>query len=329
MKIGVFSSKAYDRDYLTKANHAFGFELDFLESKLTHETIALAEPFDVVSVFVNDILDAKVLDNLKQFGIRHVALRCAGFNNLDLNHAREIGLTVSRIPAYSPEAVAEHTLALMMSLNRKIHKAYNRVKENNFNLEGLLGFNFCGRTIGVVGTGKIGAAVSNIMLGLGCKVVAYDPFPSQSLMDKGVKYLSFSALLQTSDVVTLHCPLTDKNQHLINAQAIDMMKNGVMLINTSRGGLVDTKAVIQGLKNRQIGFLGLDVYEMESEFFFQDLSAEIIQDDILVRLSGFPNVVITGHQGFFTHEAMEQIANTTLANINDVVNNTTNPDTFL
>ena len=329
MKIGVFSSKSYDREYLTAANQNYDFDIEFLESKLTRETLALADPFDVVSVFVNDELDKTVLDYLKQKGLRHIALRCAGFNNLDLSHAHQIGISVSRIPAYSPQAVAEHTLALMMSLNRKIHKAYNRVKENNFNLEGLLGFNLAGKTIGVVGTGMIGRAVCQIMKGIGCNVVAYDPFPCQEMKTLGVDYVSFETLLSISDVITLHCPLSDKNQHLINTEAIERMKDGVMLINTSRGGLVDTKAVIQGLKSRKIGFLGLDVYEMESEFFFQDLSSEIIQDDVLVRLSGFPNVVITGHQGFFTHEAMEQIASTTLANIDCIRKNQINPDTFL
>lgn len=329
MRIAVFSTKQHDRDYLTEGNRAFGFDFEFLETRLDHTTIGLVQPYDVVSVFVNDIVDKQVLDTLKSHHINHVALRCAGFNNVDLNYAKSLGIAVSRVPAYSPEAVAEHTVALMMTLNRKTHKAYNRVKENNFSLRGLLGFNFHGKTAGIIGTGKIGSSVIKILQGLGCSILCYDPQPSQSLCDAGAEYVDMPSLLQRSDIISLHCPLFESNRHLIDSHAITLMKHGVMLINTSRGGLVDSDAIIHGLKSKKIGYLGLDVYEMESELFFEDLSTEIVQDDTFTRLAGFPNVLITGHQGFFTHEALTQIAATTLNNIHQFSQGKTNPEGFL
>ena len=329
MKIGVFSSKSYDQKYLRECNGNHGFTLEFLESKLNHETMALTSKYDAISVFVNDVLDKKVLDTLKQNKVEHIALRCAGFNNVDVRYARELGISVSRVPAYSPEAVAEHTVGLMMTLNRKIHKAFNRVKENNFSLEGLIGFNFHGKVAGIVGMGQIGRAVAKILTGMGCKVLCYDPFPDKSLESENCSYVALETLFAESDIITLHCPLCEQNQHMINYQTIDSMKTGVMLINTSRGALVNTKAVIAGLKSKKIGYLGLDVYEMESELFFEDLSCEIIQDDVFDRLSGFPNVIITGHQGFFTHEALMAIAMTTLQNLQYFFAGKVNEQTFL
>ena len=329
MKIGVFSSKSYDEQYLIECNGNHGFTLEFLESRLNHETMALTAQYDAISVFVNDVLDKTVLDTLKANNVEHIALRCAGFNNVNLKYAREIGISVSRVPAYSPQAVAEHTVGLMMTLNRKFHKAFNRVKENNFSLDGLIGFNFYGKCVGVIGTGKIGKAVIQIMLGLGCKVLCYDPYPDESLPGANCQYVSLDTLLAESDIITLHCPLSEENQHMIDYQSIDMMKPGVMLINTSRGALINSKAIIAALKSKKIGYLGLDVYEMESELFFEDHSFEIMQDDVFDRLSGFPNVVITGHQGFFTHEALTEIARTTLQNLQYFFAGKVNVQTFL
>lgn len=314
-KVAVFSSKSYDKKYITIASQGFDISFDFFKSRLTEETARLAKGYEALCLFVNDIADQAILKALHNQGVRHIALRCAGFNNVDLNAAKNLGISISRVPAYSPEAVAEHSLALMMTLNRRIHKAYNRVRENNFSLDGLLGFNFNGKQIGIVGTGQIGAALAKIMLGLGCRVICYDPYPNSHLSDFGCQYHPLEFVLANSDIISLHCPLTEQSLHMINQQSIDTMKQGVMLINTSRGALVDTKSLINALKSKKIGFLGLDVYEMESEIFFEDLSSEIMQDDVFDRLSGFPNVLITGHQGFFTHEALTEIAQTTLQNL--------------
>jgi D-lactate dehydrogenase len=252
---------------------------------------------------------------LADTGIRLIALRSAGFNNVDLKAARELGLTVARVPAYSPHAVAEHTIALLLALNRKIHRAYNRVREGNFALDGLLGFDLYGKTVGVVGTGKIGAIVARILMGFGCEVIAVDPYPNENCISSGVRYVTWEQLCASSDIITLHCPLTPATRHLVDAAALKKMKRGVMLINTSRGAVIDTRAVIDGLKNNTIGNLGLDVYEEEADLFFEDLSEHFIADDVFARLLTFPNVLVTGHQAFFTTEALRNIAETTIANI--------------
>jgi D-lactate dehydrogenase len=315
MNIAVFSTKSYDRTFFEAANAGHGHTLVYFEPRLTQTTCTLAAEFPVVCAFVNDQLDAPVLRRLAQQGTRLIALRCAGFNNVDLAQAQALGLTVARVPAYSSHAVAEHTVGLILALNRKIHRAHARVREGNFSLDGLLGFDLCQRTVGVVGTGKIGALVAQIMHGFGCRILAYDPFPSATCQALGVQYVSLDELFVTADIVTLHVPLTPETSYLIDAQALSQMKPGVMLINTSRGALIDTRAVIQALKSGNIGYLGLDVYEEEAELFFEDLSDRMIHDDVFTRLLTFPNVIITGHQGFFTAEALTNIAETTLANV--------------
>ncbi len=320
-KVAVFSSKPYDQKSFTQVLPS-DLEMEFFETRLTQNSVGLAKGFDAVCVFVNDELNANVLQQLSDMNIKGIALRCAGFNNLDLTHYQQLELKAARVPAYSPEAVAEHTVAMMMTLNRKLHKAYNRTKEDNFSLNGLLGFNIHNKTVGLIGTGKIGLATAKIMKGFGAKVVAYDPYPSDMNKQIGFDYVDLNTLLSSSDVISLHCPLTDDTHHIIDQQAISQMKQGVMLINTSRGGLVDTNCVIAALKNGQIGHLALDVYEQESELFFEDLSTSIVQDDVFQRLLTFPNVLITGHQGFFTEEALEQIAATTIYNLQCFANGT-------
>lgn len=315
MRIAVFSTKPYDRTYLEAANTAHDHELRFFEARLTPETSALAASFAAVCVFVNDQLDAPVLSEIARQGVRVIALRCAGFNNVDLATAQALGLTVVRVPSYSPAAVAEHTVGLMLTLNRKIHRAYNRVREGNFALEGLLGFTLYERTVGIVGTGQIGTLVARILHGFGCRILAHDPFPNPDCEALGVRYVSLAELFSASDIVTLHCPLTPETHHLVNAHAIHQMKPGVMLINTGRGALIDTRAVIAALKSKKLGYVGIDVYEEEADLFFEDLSEEVIQDDVFARLLTFPNVLITGHQGFFTAEALQNIAETTLSNL--------------
>jgi D-lactate dehydrogenase len=314
MDIAVFSNKPYDRQFLDTAA-AGRHRLTYLEARLTPVTALLAQGCGAVCAFVNDQIDKPVLAEFERLGIRLVALRSAGFNNVDLDAAIQHGVTIARVPAYSPEAVAEHAVALILSLNRHIHRAYARVREGNFALEGLLGFNLHGRSVGVIGTGQIGTAVSRIMLGFGCHVLAYDPFPNPLLIDLGVAYRSLPDVLAASDIVTLHCPLMPATRHLIDAEAIRQMRHGVMLINTSRGAIIDTPAVIEGLKAGRIGHLGLDVYEEEAGLFFEDRSAKMIRDDVFARLLTFPNVLVTGHQGFFTTEALTAIADTTIANI--------------
>ncbi len=319
MKVAVFSTKPYDRLFLEQANQKitakYRHELSFFQPRLDAQTSALAQGFEAVCAFVNDVLDRPTLENLHQQGVKLIAMRCAGYNNVDLETAQELGLTIVRVPAYSPYAVAEHAIALMLTLNRKIHKSYNRVREGNFALNGLLGFDLHNRVVGIVGTGKIGRIAGAILHGFGCQILAYDPYPNQEFGDRYANYVDFEDLLTVSDIVTLHCPLTADNHHLINDKAISLMKPGVMLINTSRGALIDTQAVIKGLKSSQIGYLALDVYEQEADLFFEDLSGEIIQDDVFERLLTFPNVIITGHQAFFTKEALNNIAETTLGNI--------------
>jgi D-lactate dehydrogenase len=316
MRIAMFSTKSYDQHYFERANseHAHGHEITFLEPRLLAHTTALAAGYPAVCAFVNDQLDAEVLARLHEHGTTLVALRSAGFNHVDLEAADALGLTVVRVPAYSPYAVAEHALALILGLNRRIFRAYNRVREGNFSLEGLLGFDLNGKTVGVIGTGKIGVIFARIMTGLGCRVIAYDPHPNADA-ERLVEYVPLGELFARADVISLHCPLTPDTHHLIDDDAVAQMKDGVMLINTSRGRLVDTRAVIEGLKSGRIGHLALDVYEEEEDLFFQDLSDRVIQDDAFSRLLTFPNVLITGHQGFFTEEAITSIAETTLANV--------------
>lgn len=316
MKIAVFSAKRYDREFLTAANPG-RHVLRFFEPHLTAETASLAAGFDAVCVFVNDTLDASVLESIAAVGVKLIALRCAGFNNVDLSAAHRLGMAVVRVPAYSPYAVAEHAVALILALNRKIHRAYNRVREGNFALEGLLGFDIHGRTVGVVGTGRIGAVFAHIMTGFGCKVLCYDPFPAPEKLPHAARLVTLEEIYQESDILSLHCPLTPQNHHLINASTLDEMKDGVMIINTSRGALLDTPAVISALKSGKVGALGLDVYEEEGDLFFEDLSSRIIPDDVFTRLLTFPNVLITGHQAFFTREALENIAHTTMSNIGE------------
>lgn len=315
MKVAVFSTKSYDRRFLEAANREGRHELLFLEARLSLQTAPLALGAPVVAAFVNDQLDAEVLKLLAQQGAQLIALRSAGFNHVDLPCAEALGLPVVRVPAYSPHGVAEHTIGLILSLNRKIHRSFNRVREGNFSLEGLLGFDLCGKTAGVIGTGKIGAIVARILSCIGCRVLAYDVQPNPDCEKIGVSYVSVDELLTRSDIITLHCPLTPETHHLIDDAAVGKMKKGAMVINTSRGGLVDAEAVVAGLKSGVIGSLGLDVYEEEGDLFFEDLSQEVIQDDVFMRLLTFPNVLITGHQAFFTQEAMQKIAETTIANI--------------
>lgn len=324
MKIAFFSAKPYDKSFFERYNKDYNFEFTFFETHLgPHIVNAVEEDTPVVCVFVNDRLTAEVMEALAAKGVKIIALRCAGFNNVALEAAKKLGIRVCRVPAYSPEAVAEHAVAMLLTLNRKTHKAYNRVREQNFSLNGLLGFNLHGKTVGVIGTGKIGKAFCKIMLGFGCRVLAYDPFPVEI---PGVEYLPFNEVLQAADVLSLHCPLTADNHHLINQETITLMKKGVTLINTSRGNLINTNDVIEGLKSGQIDLLGIDVYEQEEKLFFKDLSDSIILDDTIQRLMSFPNVLITGHQAFFTEEALSQIANITLNSIDQLLKGVTPED---
>ncbi len=312
MDVAVFSAKPHDRMFLSKANAGL-HRLAFVDARLSPETASLAG--EVVCAFVNDDLGAPVIALLAERGVRLIALRCAGFNQVDLGAARDAGIAVARVPAYSPHAVAEHAAALILTLNRKTHRAYNRVREGNFALEGLLGFDLHGKTVGIVGTGLIGLVLARIMTGFGCTVIAADPVVNPECQAIGVRYLPVADLLAEADIISLQCPLTKATHHLIDDAAIAAMKLGAMLINTSRGAVIDTRAVIRGLKSGQIGGLGLDVYEEEAALFFEDQSAHAIQDDVFARLLTFPNVLITGHQGFFTAEALTAIAETTIANI--------------
>ncbi len=315
MKVIFYSTKHYDEECFSSSNERYSHDLRFVEARLSSDTVSLLAGEPAICVFVNDTLDRNVLSKLADAGVRLIALRCAGYNNVDIKAAHELGLTVVRVPAYSPYAVAEHTVCLMLSLSRKVHRAYYRVRDGNFSLDGLLGFDFFGRTLGIVGTGRIGSVLAHIMGAMGMKLLAHDPFHDPDCENIGVSYVDMDQLLAESDVISLHCPLTPETNHLIDESALDKMKKGVMLINTSRGAILDTCAVINGLKTGKIGYLGLDVYEQESEIFFRDLSCEIIQDDVFERLLTFPNVLITTHQGFFTAEALKSIADTTLENI--------------
>lgn len=319
MRVGVFSAKSYDREHLARVNRETGrgHELVFLEPRLTPETAGLAAGFPAVCVFVNDHLDADVLARVAAGGTRLVALRCAGFNNVDLAAAKRLGVTVARVPAYSPHAVAEHTLGLMLTLIRKLHRAINRVRDGNFSLEGLLGFELHHRTIGVVGTGRIGETMVRLLSGFGATLLAYDPVTNPACVDLGARYVPLAELLSASDVVTLHCPLTSETRHLVGETALGRMKPGAILVNTGRGALVDAAAVIAALKDGRLGGLAIDVYEEEERLFFEDHSGEVLQDDVFARLLTFPNVIITGHEAFFTEEALTAIARTTLGNVSD------------
>ena len=321
MRVAVFSTRPNDREFLAWANGVGRHQFMFLEARLDACTVAAAEGAPAVCVFVNDRLDASVLQALHKAGLRLVVLRCAGFNNVNLVEAAALGIAVCRVPEYSPHAVAEHTAALVLTLNRKIHRAYNRVREGNFALEGLLGFDLHGRTVGLVGTGRIGACFARIMVGFGCRVLATAPEVNPECDALGVEYVERDALLAASDIVSLHCPLTPRTRHLIDAAALSRMKRGAMLVNTSRGAVIDTAAVIAALKSGQLGSLGLDVYEEEADLFFRDLSGEVLHDDLFARLLTFPNVVVTGHQAFFTADALRAIAETTVANLDSFEDN--------
>jgi D-lactate dehydrogenase len=319
MKITFFSTQPYDKEFFNRYNDSFGFQLEFFEMQLNAQTVYLVDKADAVCVFVNDVLNEAVIEQLSVKDVKIIALRCAGFNNVDLAAAKQHNINVCRVPAYSPQAVAEHAAALILTLNRKIHKAYNRVREQNFSLNGLLGFDLYGKTVGVIGTGNIGKAFCRIMLGFGCKVLAFDIIADKELESVGVQFLPLIELLQQSDIISLHCPLNEQTKHIINNDTIKMMKQGVMLINTSRGTLINTAAVITALKSGQIAYLGIDVYEQEEHIFFRDLSAIVIEDDTIQRLMSFSNVLVTAHQAFFTKEALMQITLTTLRNVDELL----------
>jgi D-lactate dehydrogenase len=321
MDVAVFSCQTYDRQFLDVANRDGTHSLTYFDLPLTPQTSGLAHGFDAVCVFINDDLRADTLRVIAAGGTRYIVLRSAGYNHVDLPVANGLGMTVVRVPAYSPYAIAEHAVALILALNRKIYRAYNRVRDDDFRLDGLLGFDLRETTVGIVGTGKIGECVARIMLGFGCQVIAYDPFPSTPCLSLGVRYVDLPELCRTARIISLHCPLTPENHHLIDAERIQTFQPGTMLINTSRGGLINTHDAIAGLKSGQIGYLGIDVYEQESELFFKDYSDAIIQDDTFQLLQSFPNVLITAHQAFFTHEALTNIAETTIANLTQLATN--------
>ncbi len=316
MRVAVFSTKRYDRDHLEAAIGG-SHESVFLEARLDVHTARLAAGCEAVCIFVNDDASRPVLELLAAGGTRFLVLRSAGYNHVDLQAAADVGIRVARVPGYSPYAVAEHAVALMLALDRKIHRAYARVREGNFSLEGLLGFDLHLRTVGIVGTGQIGQTVAQILRGFGCRLLGFDVRPNPNCVALGVEYVDLDRLLAESDVITLHCPLTPETHHLVDADTLSVMKDGVMIINTSRGGLIDTPAVIEGLKDGKVGHLGLDVYEEETDLFFEDLSDRIIHDDVFSRLLTFPNVIVTGHQAFFTRNALEEIAATTATNIDE------------
>ncbi|MGF1713957.1 2-hydroxyacid dehydrogenase [Photobacterium chitinilyticum] len=315
MKVAVFSTKKYDQKSFEIINANYQHELTFFEFRLTAQTARMAQGFDAVCAFVNDDLSQAVLEELANNNVRLIAMRCAGFDKVDLEAAKTLGIQVVRVPAYSPEAIAEHTLGLMLSLNRRIHRAYQRTRDANFSLEGLTGFNFHGKTVGVIGTGKIGIATIRILKGLGMNILAYDPYENPIAVELGVTYTSLDDIYRQADVITLHCPMTEENHHMFNAVAFDKMREGVMIINTSRGELLNSKDAIEALKSRKIGSLGIDVYENEKDLFFEDKSNDVIKDDVFRRLSACHNVLFTGHQAFLTEEALGNIADTTLNNI--------------
>ena len=317
MKVAVFSTKPYDQEYFERYEESHNFEFTFFETALNSVTANLSSGFHAVCVFVNDTVDDETVKILSENGIGLIALRCAGYNNVDLESTKRHGIKVVRVPAYSPEAVAEHAVALILTLNRKTHKAYNRVREGNFSLNKLIGFNLYGKTIGVIGTGKIGATFCKIIKGFGCKIIAFDISESEELIELGVEYRPLKEVFRQADILSLHCPLTPETKHIINQDSLALMKTGIMIINTSRGALINTADIIKGLSKQKVGYLGIDVYEQEENLFFKDLSESIIPDDLLLRLISFPNVLITSHQAFFTKEAMAEITTTTLNNIKD------------
>lgn len=311
IKIAFFDAKDYDKESFDRANESGEYEITYFDTKLSEDTVKLTEGFDVVCVFVNDTVNKKVIDGLAEYGVKLIALRCAGYNNVDIEYAYG-KIHVVRVPAYSPYAVAEHAMALLLTSIRRIHKAYIRTKDFNFSLSGLTGFDLHGKTVGVVGTGKIGRIFINICRGFGMQVIAYDKYPAA---DSGIEYVSLDELWERSDIISFHCPLTDENRHMVNAESIGKMKKGVVLINTSRGALIDSEALVEGIKDRKVGAACLDVYEEESDVFFHDFSGHIVEDDTLARLISMPNVIVTSHQAFLTREALGNIADTTLNNI--------------
>lgn len=317
MKIAFFDTKPYDRDFFSQINNSYGYEIKYYKSPITTENMVLAKDADVIVIFVNDVINKEVINYLVENGTKLIALRCAGFNNVDLRAAKN-KITIVHVPAYSPNAIAEHSVALMMSLNRKIHRAYFRTRDANFALHGLMGFDMYKKTAGVIGTGKIGKALIKILRGFEMNVLAYDPYPDFDFVSEtGAEYSELENLFSNSDIISLNCPLTKETEYLINKNTIEIMKTGVMLINTGRGKLIKTTDLIHALKTGKVGSAGLDVYEEESAYFFEDMSDKVLTDDILARLMTFNNVIITSHQGFFTKEALTSIAKTTLQNIND------------
>lgn len=329
MKAAIFSTKSYEQEYLDKFNAVSGHTLTYFTHALNASTAKEVLGFDAVSVQLCDTVDADTLSQLAKAGVKLVTLRSAGFDNVTIASARKEHITIMRVPAYSPQAIAEHATALILTLDRKTNEAYNRVRDNNFSLENLMGFNLYGKTVGVVGTGKIGTAFCAIMLGFGCTVIACDGIESEALKAKGVIYKSFDELLRCADIISIHCPLTPETHHLFNKTAFSKMKKGVMLINTSRGALINTPDAIEGLKQGKIGYLGIDVYEGEKELFFKDLSQSVIQDDVMERLMSFNNVLITPHQAFFTKEAVTAIAETTITNLTDFENGKPQPNNIV
>jgi D-lactate dehydrogenase len=324
MKVAVFSTKSYDKEYLDRANDKNQHELVYFESSLQQKTAKLVENFEAVCVFVNDMLTKEVIESLANLKVKVIVLRCAGFNNVDIESASSNNIKVLRVPAYSPHAVAEHAIALILALNRKTHKAYNRVREGNFSIERLTGFELSGKTVGVIGTGRIGTVFATIMKGFGCQIVAFDTYPNNALIEAGVIYRPLDEVFKMSDIISLHCPLTPETNRLINKDTLNLMKKGVMIINTSRGKLIDTDAAIEALKDGRLGYLGIDVYEQEEKIFYKDLSEIIIPDEKISRLMSFPNVLVTAHQAYFTDNALTQITHTTIQNLTDFENGAIN-----
>lgn len=317
INVAFFDTKQYDKDTFEKFDNMLGIKIKFFETKLNEDTVRLAKGFDVICAFVNDVINKEVIDSMYKKGIRVLALRCAGFNNVDVKYAQG-KIHVLRVPAYSPHAVAEHAMALLLTSVRRIHKAYIRSKEFNFSLNGLTGFDLYGKTVGIIGTGKIGRVFIDICRGFGMKILAYDKYPSKELKNMGIiKYVDLCELLGASDIISVHCPLVEETYHMIDEKAIELCKKGVIIINTSRGALIDSEALLNGIKSRQIGAACLDVYEEESDLFFEDNSGHILDDDILARLISMPNVIVTSHQAFLTEEALENIAETTINNITE------------
>ena len=317
MKIAVFSARRYDRDFLTAANTAAGHQMCFFEASLARETVALAASYPAVCILPNDAADAEVLEALAAGGTRLLALRATGFNSVDLQAAARVGIKVVRVVSYSPYSVAEHAVALLLAINRKIHRAYNRTRESNFALDGLMGFDLHGKTVAVVGTGRIGRVFARIMLGFGCEVLGYDTQPNPEFTALGARYAEPGEIGAKADIISLHCPLTPESQHIVNADTLARLKHGALLINTSRGGLLDTAAAVEALKSGQLGGLAIDVYEHEADLFYRDLSSTVVCDDVFERLLSFPNVIVTGHQAFFTREAITTISQTTIDSVSE------------